>query len=131
MHSARPLAGVDLRTRGEVTHVTLAGRPELDAGSELRGLLHEVLEAGPLVLDLSAVEHVDPAGVGVLVGLLRRAERRGHGLTVVLPQGAAGRELERNGVADALAAGVRDGRPGRRSAGPAPSSVFGDAAYGS
>lgn len=130
MHSVPPPSAVEVRTRGDTVHVTVAGDLDLGPDSALRPRLHAMLDEGPLVLDLSAVHAVDPAAVGVLVGLLRRAERRGHGLTAVLPQGAAGRALAQSGVADALAAGVRDRRPGRRDGGPAPRSVFGEAAYG-
>jgi anti-sigma B factor antagonist len=59
--------------------VTLAGRLDVSSVSDVRLALHEALEAGDgeLVVDLAGVELVDATGLGVLVGVHRRAQRTG------------------------------------------------------
>jgi anti-sigma B factor antagonist len=55
--------------------------------ADLRAQLHRAVDlaAGPVVLDLSAVERLDVVGLGVLVGAHRRATARGRDLRVVRP----------------------------------------------
>lgn len=59
--------------------VGLAGRLDVTSVSDVRLALHEALDAGDgeLVVDLAGVELVDATGLGVLVGVHRRAQRRG------------------------------------------------------
>jgi anti-sigma B factor antagonist len=55
--------------------------------ADLRAQLHRVVDlaAGPIVLDLSAVERLDVVGLGVLMGAHRRAAARGRDLRVIRP----------------------------------------------
>jgi anti-sigma B factor antagonist len=71
---------------------------ELDAGSApvLRERLAEVATrgAGPLVIDLSALEFIDSTGLSVLINAKRRLTRRGRGFALVCPPGHVHRILE-------------------------------------
>jgi anti-anti-sigma factor len=53
----------------------------------LRAELHRAVDlaAGPVVLDLSAVERMDVVGLGVVMGAHRRAAARGRDLRVIRP----------------------------------------------
>jgi anti-sigma B factor antagonist len=55
--------------------------------ADLRARLHSAVDraAGPIVLDLSAVERLDVVGLGVLMGAHRRATARGRDLRVIRP----------------------------------------------
>lgn len=59
--------------------VRLAGRLDVTSVSDVRLALHQALEGGDgdLVVDLAGVELVDATGLGVLVGVHRRAQRTG------------------------------------------------------
>jgi anti-sigma B factor antagonist len=59
--------------------VTLAGRLDVTSVSDVRLALHQALDVGEgeLVVDLAGVELVDATGLGVLVGVHRRAQRAG------------------------------------------------------
>ena len=65
--------------------VVVEGELDLHSASVLRSVLNEAEEAGPdrVVLDLGGLTFIDSAGIGVLVGALRRLEARGGTLTVV------------------------------------------------
>jgi anti-sigma B factor antagonist len=65
--------------------VEVRGDLDADAAPALRHLLAEMIEhdAGDLALDLSGIEFIDPTGLGVLVGILKRAERRGTTIVAV------------------------------------------------
>jgi anti-sigma B factor antagonist len=64
--------------------VALPARVDVGTSADVRSALHAALDVadGDLVLDLSGVELIDAAGLGVLVGVRRRAEREGR--TVIL-----------------------------------------------
>lgn len=64
--------------------VRMPARLDVGTSAVVRDALHEALDshAGDLVIDLGAVEVVDAAGLGVLVGVRRRAD--GDGRAVVL-----------------------------------------------
>ena len=59
--------------------VALPARLDVGTSAEVRAEIHRALDEheGDVVLDLSAVEVVDAAGLGVLVGLRRRAYEDG------------------------------------------------------
>ena len=59
--------------------VRLAGRLDVTSVADVRLALHSALECGDgdLVVDLAGVELVDATGLGVLVGVHRRAQRAG------------------------------------------------------
>jgi anti-sigma B factor antagonist len=63
-----------------MSELVVAG-PRLDAATvgALRGRLDEALRSGsgPLILDLSAVQTVDATGLGMLLGIERRAAGAG------------------------------------------------------
>jgi anti-sigma B factor antagonist len=65
--------------------VVLPPRLDAAASAAVRAALHEALdtdEPGDLVLDLCAVEVVDAAGLGVLVGARRRADHLGRAVVL-------------------------------------------------
>lgn len=66
------------------SRVVLAGRLDVRADADLRQLLAEQVQAGDgdLVVDLSAVTAVDATGLGLLVGVHRRALRAGRVLVL-------------------------------------------------
>lgn len=70
--NAAPMIG---RSDGEL--IALAGRLGGRTAGEVRERLHAAVDGGvgPLVLDVTRVELVDAAGLGVLVGVQRRAAR--------------------------------------------------------
>ena len=73
---------LDARAPGQV--LVLRGRLDVVAAADVRLALADALDAGAgdLVLDLAAVEAVDPTGLGVLVGAHRRAGRSGRTLVL-------------------------------------------------
>lgn len=62
----------------------LQGRLDVTTVADIRSLLHEAVDCGSddLVIDLSDVELVDATGLGVLVGVHRRASRLGRRLVL-------------------------------------------------
>ena len=64
--------------------LALRGRLDLPAAADLREALHRAVDTGhgDLVLDLSALEIRDRAGLGVLLGAHRRASRTGRRLVL-------------------------------------------------
>ena len=68
----------------DCTVVALSGRLDVHAAADLRLALAAAVDGGDgdLVVDLAAVEGVDPTGLGVLVGAHRRAQRAGRTLVL-------------------------------------------------
>lgn len=64
-----------------VQHIELGKTLGIREAAELRERLLAAIEAGPLVLDGSAVERVDSAGLQLLVSLQRSLAARGETLT--------------------------------------------------
>jgi anti-anti-sigma factor len=62
----------------------LQGRLDVTTVADIRTVLHEAVDLGAddLVVDLSDVELVDATGLGVLVGVHRRASRLGRRLVL-------------------------------------------------
>lgn len=77
--------------------LALSGRLDVHAAADARLELAEAVDAGEgdLVLDLTALEAVDPTGLGVLVGAHRRAGRVGRTLVLRDAPPAVGRLLRR------------------------------------
>ena len=69
-------------------HCALPARLDGSTVADVRLTLHTALDSGPgdLVVDCSAVEVVDAVGLGVLVGLHRRAHAEGRRLVLADPQ---------------------------------------------
>jgi anti-anti-sigma factor len=85
-----PLADVDFSTDGEIVIASLRGEIDLSNAGELnetigRRLTNDVLA---LVLDLTAVEYVDSAGIHVIYDLHERLRNRGQEIRVVIAPGA-------------------------------------------
>lgn len=64
--------------------VVLQGRLDVSSAPDIRPVLHTALDggAGDLVLDLSAVLVIDTTGLGLIVGVHRRAGRCGRRLVL-------------------------------------------------
>ena len=69
--------------------VVIEGDVDIATGHELRDELYRVLDAGhvDLVIDLQGVGFIDSTGLGVLVGVLRRAKTTDGSLSLVVPDG--------------------------------------------
>jgi anti-sigma B factor antagonist len=69
--------------RHVVVHVT--GDVDMGAVTPLRRVLHALGDAGAdVVVDLTQVTFIDSTGVGLLVSALRRTERHGGSLSLVV-----------------------------------------------
>lgn len=73
-----------------VTTITLEGRLDALEAGPLRTVLHEAIIEGQnnLVVDLSAIDFVDSAGLAALVKGMKDARRGGGDLKLVSPKGA-------------------------------------------
>lgn len=68
------------RMSGDVVVLTLAGQIVLDEGDLIfRRKIHELIDRGvvKVVLDLAAVDYIDSAGIGMIVGKLKTVRERG------------------------------------------------------
>jgi len=77
---------------GEVTVLRLSGQVVLDDGDLVfRKRIHELVDRGrnKIVLDLSAVDYIDSAGIGMIVGKLKTVRER-HGDMKLLKLNARG-----------------------------------------
>jgi anti-sigma B factor antagonist len=75
------------RREGDCTIVTVAGEIDITTSAELRNRLFELAAGGvPVVADLSQVSFIDSAGLGVLVGAMKRATSSGGFFHVVSDQ---------------------------------------------
>lgn len=77
--------------------LALSGRLDVHAAADARLVLAQAVDEGEgeLVLDLVALEAVDPTGLGVLVGAHRRAGRVGRTLVLRDTPPSLGRLLRR------------------------------------
>lgn len=89
--------GFVLRAAVPGRELALSGRLDVHAATDARLELAHAVDAGEgdLVLDLIALEAVDPTGLGVLVGAHRRAVRVGRTLVLRDTPPAVGRLLRR------------------------------------
>ena len=86
------MSGTDLRIRttaddhGRV--VELTGEVDLSTSPKLRNRLQELIEnySGRLIIDLGGVAYMDSSGVGTLVELKRKLERKGGSVVLARPQ---------------------------------------------
>jgi anti-anti-sigma factor len=65
--------------------ITLSGRVDVTCVADLRSVLHAAIDdgVGELRVDVGGLELVDAAGLGVLLGAHRRAQRAGRSLVLV------------------------------------------------
>jgi anti-sigma B factor antagonist len=79
---------VDSRAVGDRTVVTPVGEVDLSNVGALRDVLDELYRqaAADVVVDLDRVSFIDSAGLGVLIGARRRAQRVHGSLTLVCNQ---------------------------------------------
>jgi anti-sigma B factor antagonist len=85
-------------TEGGITVSRLVG--ELDAfnASEFRAAMEPVTSSASLVIDLSGVSFVDSAGLGVLIGAVRRVHELGGAVVLASPRPSLARILRDTGV---------------------------------
>jgi anti-sigma B factor antagonist len=95
-----PVFGVDVSHRGE--QVLLHVRGELDLAT---APVFRQVAAGPatvgasqVVVDLTACDHLDSVGVGLLLGVLKRTRGRGGSVVVVCDEPRLLRVLELTGL---------------------------------
>jgi anti-anti-sigma factor len=65
--------------------ISLSGRVDVTTVADLRSVLHNAIDSGngDLRVDVSSLELVDAAGLGVLLGAHRRAQRAGRALVLM------------------------------------------------
>ena len=81
------------------TLVVLRGDLDLATAPELRECLVKVIDDGSrIVIDLEAVDFLDSAGLGILVGGLKRARTRGGELELVCSSREVLKPLEITGL---------------------------------
>jgi anti-sigma B factor antagonist len=85
-----PLADVSFSADGNIVVASLRGEIDMSNAGELGETIGRRLtnEAHALVLDLSAVEYVDSAGIHVIYDLHERLRNRGQDIRVVIAPGA-------------------------------------------
>lgn len=72
----------------------LSGEIDLSNASDLERLLCDVIDQGPVVVELSGLEFLDSTGLSALIVARRRADRLGTGLGLAGARGAVRRVLE-------------------------------------
>lgn len=97
-----------MNLRVERQDLVVAVHGELDVGgaAELRGVLLKAIEehpGRPLVVDLEGVDFIDSAGLGVLLGGLKRAKDTGGDVLLVATGQNVVRVLELTGLTRAFA----------------------------
>ncbi len=83
---------MDVEVEDGGARVALRGRLDARSVPDVRDALHRAVDrgTGDLVVDLDGLEIWDAAGLGVLLGGHRRAERRGRRLVLIrVPDGVA------------------------------------------
>lgn len=75
----------ELRREGAIAHLSLSGEIDMRVASQLRSVLHEILEDSPheLVVDLAEVPFIDSSGIATLVEALRLQMNRDHSLRIL------------------------------------------------
>lgn len=99
------MTGLDLDIDLQEDLLLVAARGEVDAANAeamTRAVEVRVGAARTVVLDLSALEYLDSAGIHMLFQLGRRLDERGRGLRLVVPEGCVVHDALR--YADALEA---------------------------
>jgi anti-sigma B factor antagonist len=100
---------VAVERRDGATLVVLRGDLDLATAPDLRETLIEVIDDGArIVIDMEAVEFLDSAGLGILVGGLKRARTRGGELELVCSNREVLKPLEITGLDRVFT--IHDGR---------------------
>ena len=97
---------MDLRVERQDVVVAVQGELDVGGAAELRGVLLEAIEehpGRPLVVDLEGVDFIDSAGLGVLLGGLKRAKDTGGDVLLVATGQNVVRVLELTGLTRAFA----------------------------
>jgi anti-sigma B factor antagonist len=93
-----PLA-IDTEEHGGTTLLVLRGDLELNTAPHLReALVRAIAEGSRVVVDMEAVDFLDSAGLGILVGGLKRARERDGDLELVCSSRAVLRPLQLTGL---------------------------------
>ncbi|MET8974306.1 STAS domain-containing protein [Streptomyces sp. NPDC004539] len=73
-----------MHIRGDHTEVVVGGRLDVHSAADARTVLHSAVDAGAgdLLLDLSELDFWDATGLGVIMGVHRRAGRAGRRLVL-------------------------------------------------
>ncbi|QNP70163.1 STAS domain-containing protein [Streptomyces roseirectus] len=73
-----------MHIRGDHTEVVVGGRLDVHSAADARTVLHAAVDdgVGDLVLDLSELDFWDATGLGVIMGVHRRAGREGRRLVL-------------------------------------------------
>ncbi len=84
------LADLKVDTQDLLVCVTLTGEIDMSNAHELRDELSSLIpnEALGLVLDLTAVDYIDSAGIHMMFRLRESLRTRGQGFRLVIPEGA-------------------------------------------
>ena len=90
-----PLASIDLSDEDGAPVAAISGQIDLSNAEALSSAMMEAVTnaALGLVVDLSALEYMDSAGVNMLAEIDRRLRWREQRLAVVAPQGSRPREV--------------------------------------
>ena len=92
---------IDARMEGAETGVlALTGEVDIANTQQVRDAALKLIAGGAknLAVDLSATEYLDSAGLGTLVGLLKRIKERGGRMAVAAPQPVVRRLFEITGL---------------------------------
>jgi anti-sigma B factor antagonist len=90
---------IDVRREEGATLLVLRGDLDLATAPELREALVEVIGDGErIVIDMEAVDFLDSAGLGILVGGLKRARTHGGELELVCSHSAVLKPIEITGL---------------------------------
>ncbi|MEN8163253.1 MAG: STAS domain-containing protein [Acidobacteriota bacterium] len=80
---------IEKRQQDDVTVVVIEGVIKLGESARLfSDYLKELIDggAGPVLIDMTAIDYVDSTGLGELVGYLQRFEGQGRSLALLRPQ---------------------------------------------
>ena len=90
---------IDVEREGAATVLVLRGDLDLSTAGQLRDALVEVIDDGArTVIDLEAVDFLDSAGLGILVGGLKRARTHGGELELVCSSHGVLKPIEITGL---------------------------------
>lgn len=90
---------IDVERREAATLLVLRGDLDLQTAPDLRDALVEVIEDGVrIVVDMEAVDFLDSAGLGILVGGLKRARTHGGELELVCSSRGVLKPIEITGL---------------------------------